>query len=363
MDDITLKCITVSDYIINKINKYNEGNELREQVIMTIKRLQKLLYFCDVEYMKINNGNRLFEDQFYAWPSGPVIPNVYYIYAPYYREVSPRYNEMKMNLTEEEKFIIYKVIDGTQKLDTSDLINMTNVSDGPWSKVYDEEDSEHNQVISKNDMYDFYRDKNLFIKLGSIDKKISTKDFTIKSFDNAIVLEKDDQILSIRQELDGDICFSSSKNELIFDLNPASRNYSEWQTYIVFEYLMKSIIGGYILNGENEKDNSLLPNDFVNLEQKKIIWHSDSGRDNVLKIEYLGKNGIRISLIKDEQSKEHYNNSVRIRTSGSRYGYYYQEFLEFFRQLLILEQRLNKPKQEEIVLPKRKTLFKIFKTK
>ena len=108
-----------------------------------------------------------------------------------------------------------------------------------------------------------------------------------------------------------------------------------------------------------------LPDDFIDFKNKVITWHSDSGTDNVLKFEYTDNRTIKISISKYEGSKDYHNNSVRIRTSGSEYGYYYQEFLEFFRHLLVLEQRLNNKEpivqqkvQEDKSQPKRLFLFK-----
>lgn len=151
------------------------------------------------------------------------------------------------------------------------------------------------------------------------------------------------------------------------ELSLSSRNYPEWQTYIVFEYLMKSIIGRYMLNGDNKKEYSRLHKDYIDLENKTIIWHSDSGKDNLLKFEYTENRTIKITIQKCKDSKEHYTNSVRIRTSGSEYKYYYQEFLEFFRHLISLEQRLNKPveniQQEIKEEPKKLSLFKRFNKK
>ena len=109
------------------------------------------------------------------------------------------------------------------------------------------------------------------------------------------------------------------------ELSLSSRNYPEWQTYIVFEYLMKSIVGRYMLNGDNEKEYSRLPKDFIDLENKVIIWHSDSGTDNFLRLEYTENRTIKIAIQKCKDSKEHYTNSVRIRTSGSEYKYYYED--------------------------------------
>ena len=368
MEDLTPKCITVSNYIIKKINKFNEGKTLQEQVMMSLKRLQKILYFCDIEYMKINNGESLFEENYYAWPSGPIIPYVYTTFVQYQSlngKIKPKYEEQELRLTDKEVFIIDKVLEKTQELNTVDLIDITKIDDGPWQQVYNEFDSKHNQIIKKEEIYNFYKDKKIFIQQTDIDTNLKSKDFTIRRSNNSIILEKDNQIFFITQTLDDDIYFSTSQNELTFDLNFSSRNYSEWQTYIVFEYLMKSIIGRYMLNGDNNQEYSHLPKDFIDLDKKIITWHSDSGTDNILKFEYIDKKIIRISLIKDKHSKEHYNNSVRIRTSGSNYEYYYQEFLEFYRQLTMLEQRLNKPKEElehqkEKVQPKKRNLSRIF---
>lgn len=370
MEKLTKKCIAVLNYIIEKINKSNEGKELREQVMMSLKRLQKILYICDIEYMKINNGESLFEDNYFAWSSGPVIPYVYHTFIQCQSpngKIHPKYEEQEIRLTDKETFIIDKVLEKTQELDTVDLIDITKIDDGPWHQVYNEFDSKHNQIISKEEIYNFYKNKKLFIQSTDIDINLKSKDFTIRRSNNSIILEKDNQKFNITQTLDDDIYFSTSQNELVFDLNFSSRNYSEWQTYIVFEYLMKSIIGRYMLNGDNKQEYSFLPKDFIDLDKKIITWRSDSGTDNIIKFEYIDKKIIRISLTKCKTSKEHYNNSVRIRTSGSNYEYYYQEFLEFFRHLWMLEQRLNKPKEkikkesnEEITQPKKRSLLKRF---
>ena len=370
MEDLTPKCIVVANYIIENINKFNEGKPLKEQVMFTLRRLQRILYFCDIEYMKINNGASLFEDNYYAWPSGPVIPYVYYTFVQCQKlngKISPKYEAQELRLTNKEKSIIDKVLKETQELDTVDLSNIANINEGPWQKAYNELDPEHNQIIKKEEIYNFYKNKELFTQPTDIDKNKESKYFTIRKSNQSIILEKDNQTFSISQGLDDDIYFSTTKNELVFDLNFSSRNYPEWQTYIVFEYLMKSIIGRYMLNGDNNQEYSFLPKDFIDLDKKIITWHSDSGTDNVLNLEYIDNKIIRVSLTKDKNSKEHYNNSIRIRTSGSNYEYYYQEFLEFFRHLWMLEKRLNKPKEEtkiepkeEKVQPKKRSLLKRF---
>lgn len=191
------------------------------------------------------------------------------------------------------------------------------------------------------------------------------KDFKISCCDGTIVLEKDNQSFEIFQGSDDDIFFSTSQDEMSFELNFSSRNYSEWQTYIVFENLMKSIVGRYILSGDNVDEYSRIPKDFVDLENKIIIWHSDSDIDNLLKLEYTN-NVIKISISKSKEAKHYHTNLIRIRTNGSEYEYYYQEFSEFYKHLVLLEQNLNRRDEdvsEDKEEPKKLSLFKRFNKK
>lgn len=191
---------------------------------------------------------------------------------------------------------------------------------------------------------------------------MSDTNFRIRKVNGTIIMEKDNQGIAISQALDNDIWFSASEEEIRLEISMHSRDYSEWNTFIVLENLMKLIIGRYMLNSENKKEYSMLPDDFVNLDTKSIIWHSDSESDNILKIEY-NKESIIISLLKSKKAGTYVTNAVRIRTSGSSYEYYYQEFLKFFRELNELEHRLNKPveiiesRQEMSPISKRLSLF------
>ncbi|MBQ3021602.1 MAG: hypothetical protein IJD92_05225 [Bacilli bacterium] len=187
-------------------------------------------------------------------------------------------------------------------------------------------------------------------------------DFKIRRVNGTLIIEKDGQGLAISQAVDNDIWFTTSKNELSLEISKYSSIYSEWQIYLVFEYLMKAIVGRYILSGDNKNEFSILPEDFVDLDSNVITWHSDSGTDNILKLEYNEKI-ITISILKSKDALTYESNAVRIRTSGSSYGYYYQEFLELFSHLSNLEDRLNKTtervelKEEEYPNQKKLSLF------
>ena len=158
------------------------------------------------------------------------------------------------------------------------------------------------------------------------------EEFNIRRSNNALLLSKDEQTFSISKGVDDDIWFGTSEEETSLTIRLGSRNYLEWQTYLVFEKLMKSIIGKYILEDYQDDYFPRVPKDFINFENKTITWHSDSGTDNILTL-HFDNHKITVTITKSKDAKEHTTNSVRIRTSGSEYDTFYQEFTEFYRQI------------------------------
>ena len=157
-------CVAAANYVINRVNEYNEKYP-NARISMTCKRLQKLLYFSDVFFMKQNNGESMFRDEFYAWPSGPVIPSVYYGFMKYQSGVmSPIEEENDGILTEQMIRAIESVLEETWEMDTLDLVDFSHVDGGPWRKHYCEVDPNHEQIIPKSDIFAFYKNCNVFVK-------------------------------------------------------------------------------------------------------------------------------------------------------------------------------------------------------
>ena len=104
-----------------------------------------------------------------------------------------------------------------------------------------------------------------------------SKSFKINKSNNSIFIVSGEEEVAIRQAGDMDINFSSPKDETNIEISMYTRNYIEREVYKVFEFLIKQIIGRYVLNNDHKKS---LPSDFINLDNKTIIWHSDSGNDN-----------------------------------------------------------------------------------
>ena len=137
----------------------------------------------------------------------------------------------------------------------------------------------------------------------------------IRRINNGIILEKEGKAISISIALDDDIWFNTKSNNTSITLKLGSRNDTEYQTYLIFESLMKSIIGTYFLHDDNN-EFSMLPSDFIDLNNK-------SAEDFI---------------------------SAELRASGSEYHTYYKDFNNFIRELSILESRINK--ENTLVQPK-----------
>lgn len=154
---MTSMCIAAANYLIERTNEYNKGRSCGERIFMTCKRLQKLLYFSDVEHMKANNGLSMFRDDFFAWSSGPVIPSVYNKFSHFQSGTMDPLPGEHTPLTPSMVDALDSIFNKSINIDTCDLVEQSHVPNGPWAKVYNENDLRHEQKISKQEMYSFYK--------------------------------------------------------------------------------------------------------------------------------------------------------------------------------------------------------------
>lgn len=159
---LTAMCIEAANYIIKRTNDYNEDNPTTV-IFMTCKRLQKLLYFSEVEFMKRNDGKSMFSDEFHAWPSGPVIPFVYHKFMKYqYGKMETIDEPGHSILTQAMKDALEFVLRKTWDLDVLDLIEISHIPDGPWRRFYNDADPKHEQIIPKREIFAFYKTREIF---------------------------------------------------------------------------------------------------------------------------------------------------------------------------------------------------------
>lgn len=148
---MTEMCISAANYIIRQVNENYKG------VFMSSKRLQKLLFFSDVLYMTRHDGQSMFDDEYYAWPSGPVIPDVYDTFMQYQSGIMLPYDEKNHTLTDEgQTRTIDAVLEDTKDKDTVELVNRSHRAGGPWDEMYDEANPKHDDLISKRSIFNYY---------------------------------------------------------------------------------------------------------------------------------------------------------------------------------------------------------------
>ena len=154
---MTNLCVSAANYLIERTNEYNNGVDFLDQIAMSCKRLQKLLYFSEVYYMHQHGGQPMLRDEFYAWPSGPAIPKVYDEFMHYEGDRMMFVETTDNSLSKGIKEVLDVVFEKTVNIDTNTLVEMSQVFGGPWNQVYDPEDSGHFQIVTKESMYKFYR--------------------------------------------------------------------------------------------------------------------------------------------------------------------------------------------------------------
>lgn len=158
---MTNMCVMAANRLIEKTNTYNNSVDYCNKILMTCKRLQKLLFFSEVIYMQKHDGQPMFSDEFYAWPSGPVIPSVYDKFMQYQDGKMLPVLGYHTPLDQDMEDVLEEVFKKTRDIETEKLVEMSHIPRGPWAQVYDPDDSGHFQIVTKKSMYEFYKNKDV----------------------------------------------------------------------------------------------------------------------------------------------------------------------------------------------------------
>lgn len=152
---LTDECHLAVNYIIKKTMEYNFDKSYSEQIILTIKRIQKILYLSQILYMN-RFGKNMFEDEFYAWPSGPAIPVLYDKSDQLLKDGMDRYEAVKDTVVRKKMMeVIDSVLNITNNVSALNLVKLSTTEESPWSKVYSPNDENHKQLISKEEIYNY----------------------------------------------------------------------------------------------------------------------------------------------------------------------------------------------------------------
>lgn len=145
------KCISVANRIINRTNAQNAWRyELgKPKVKLTAKRIQKIIYLCELFWFIDHKESDLIPEDFVAWPNGPVIPEIYDYWMVYQDGDMYPYSYVTYKLSDEEANVINIVVDNTIDISTEAIIDYTHTTFDPWEQVYKSPLGPYN-VISKD---------------------------------------------------------------------------------------------------------------------------------------------------------------------------------------------------------------------
>lgn len=129
----------VAAYFIKRANTMGDGNgEFSGNNDLTNLKLQKLLYFAQVEYLK-KYGKPLFSDPIEAWKYGPVVRAVYdwlrdcgaYVITEFDVDLSDA-----DNISGEEADFLSEFFEKGQEHSAWSLVTKTHAKGSAWDQVY-----------------------------------------------------------------------------------------------------------------------------------------------------------------------------------------------------------------------------------
>lgn len=145
----TPMCIAAANRIIDRTNAQNfwRFQNGEDRVSLTGKRLQKLLYLCQLLWYADHDESYMITEDFQAWPNGPVIPQIYDHFKVYQEgDMRPILISGHHTLTDEEADLIDKVVDNTINIPTEAIIDYTHSPGSPWAQFYDNTQREYNTI-------------------------------------------------------------------------------------------------------------------------------------------------------------------------------------------------------------------------
>jgi uncharacterized phage-associated protein len=123
---------------------------------ITNLKIQKLLYLAHMVYVGQNNGETLIRENFEAWDYGPVIPKIYHKAKLFGTlPVKDVFLNAKDISNTKEAGIIEKAEKQFSHLTPSQLVAITHLENGAWSKNY--EPGVKGIVIPTEDILEEYR--------------------------------------------------------------------------------------------------------------------------------------------------------------------------------------------------------------
>lgn len=158
-------CTSAANRIINRTeanNRYRIEELGKPKVKITTRRVQIILYLCQLFWYIDHEDSNMIPEDFVAWANGPVIPEIYNE-LPVYQEGDVFLKRCgKYTLTQEERDLINIVVDNTIDISTETLIDYIRTTNEPWInafKIRVIRGIRQQEVISKESIKQFIRNE------------------------------------------------------------------------------------------------------------------------------------------------------------------------------------------------------------
>lgn len=140
------KASEVAKYILYTAYKFGDS--------ITNLKLQKLLYYIQVDYLVKHNGMPLFAENIEAWQYGPVVREVYNLYKCFGRNpINDEGLSEQFELSTEEKKSIEDSLEKYMSYSAYELVSNIH-QEQPWIDSYEEG---KDNIIPNESMYNFYK--------------------------------------------------------------------------------------------------------------------------------------------------------------------------------------------------------------
>lgn len=179
------KCISVANRIISRTNaqnywRYDLG---KPAVMLSVKRIQKIMYLCQLFAFIEDTESNMIPEDFVAWANGPAIPELYDYWLVSHEGYMNPFPNTKYQLSEEEIEIINIVVDNTIDIHTETIIDFIQTSQTPWKETFKTPFSPYS-VISKESIKQFIHNeesqRELFNFIKNETAKQENSEFTKK---------------------------------------------------------------------------------------------------------------------------------------------------------------------------------------
>ena len=147
----------MSTYAVTDVANYFINHYRNSVDPMNLPRLQLFLYFAQAESL-VRNGIPLFKDEIRAYPNGPAVTRMNFLYEEAGNSPIDVYGTYEDSMfTKSDLNLLLDVSVYYNKFSTTELIIMSYTRGGPWEQVFNK-DSTHACTIDNDTIRTFHMD-------------------------------------------------------------------------------------------------------------------------------------------------------------------------------------------------------------